>query len=54
MHWLLRIVLAIVAGALATGVLDYFNLLNHALNVLIGLVVAIVVYLNLDGNTVIH
>jgi hypothetical protein len=49
MNVILRILLAILAFALVVGLLDYFNLLNHSLNVLIGLIVAILAFLSWDG-----
>lgn len=49
MNWLLRLVVAILIGAIVTGLLDWAGWLSHGLNVLIGIVVAIVVYLSWDG-----
>jgi hypothetical protein len=43
---ILRILLAVIVGILATALLDYFGVLNHALNVLIGIVVGLLVYFN--------
>lgn len=44
MSTILRIVLAIVIGVLVTGLLDYFGVLTHALNVLLGFVAALLFY----------
>lgn len=44
MNIILRIVFAMVLGFLATGLLDYFGLINHALNVLIGLAISLYVF----------
>lgn len=45
MSIILKVVLAVVVGLVVTGLLDYFGVLNHSLNVLLGFVAAIVVYL---------
>lgn len=50
MNLILRIVLAIVIGCVVTALLEYFGVLNHGLDVLLGVVAALVVYFYpLDG-----
>lgn len=49
MSLVLRIVLAVLAGAIATGLLNYFGVLTAQLNALIGIVVAILVFFSWDG-----
>lgn len=49
MTLVLRIVLAVVVGLLVTGLLDYFGILTHSLNALLGFVAAVVTFLTWDG-----
>lgn len=49
MSLILRIVLAILAGVITTGLLNYFGVLTAQLNSLIGIVVAIVVFFSWNG-----
>lgn len=49
MTLVLRIVLAVLAGAITTGLLNYFGVLTAQLNALIGIVVAIIVFFSWDG-----
>jgi fructose-specific phosphotransferase system IIC component len=49
MKFIARIVLAILAGAIATGLLDWLHLFTHTLNLLIGVVVGIVTFYSWDG-----
>jgi len=44
MNTLVKAVVAIVIGMIVTGVLEYFNLLNQNLDILIGIVVALVYF----------
>lgn len=44
MNFLLRLLLAVLVGVLITGLLDFFGVLNHGLDVLIGFIVALVFY----------
>lgn len=44
MHWLLKVLLAVLVGVLVTALLEYWGVLNHTLDVLLGIIVAIVVY----------
>lgn len=45
----IRIVVAILLGALVTGLLNYFGLLTPFLNGLIGFVLGLMVFANYDG-----
>lgn len=49
MNFVLRLLLAILLGVIATGLLDWAMLLTHNLNVLIGIVVAIVTFFSWNG-----
>lgn len=49
MNLVVRIVVAVLAGLITSGLLNYFNVLNAHLNGLIGFLVAIVVFFNYDG-----
>ncbi len=49
MNFVLRVLLAILLGVLATGLLDWAGWLTHFLNVLIGIIVAIVTFFSWDG-----
>lgn len=44
MSVLVRAIIAILLGMLVTGILEYFNLLNRSLDVLLGVVVALVFF----------
>lgn len=48
MNGLLRILLAIVIGVLVTGLLEYFGVLNHGLDALLGVVAALLFYFGYD------
>lgn len=48
MNLILRIVFAIIAGVLTTGLLNYFGVLNANLNSLIGFLVALAVFFGAD------
>ncbi len=47
MNTLLKVLLAVVAGVLVTALLEYFGVFNHSIDVLLGVVAALVVYFNL-------
>lgn len=49
MSLVIRIVVAVLVGLIVTGLLDYFNVLNHGLNVLIGLLLALLTFWQYDG-----
>lgn len=44
MNWMLKILLAIIIGVIVTSLLEYWGVLNHTLDVLIGVVCAIGIY----------
>ena len=50
MNWILRIILAVLVGLLATGLLDWAGALNHGLNVLIGVILALLFYFGYPDN----
>lgn len=49
MNWVLRVLLAVICGVLATAVLNWTGVLNTTINALIGVLVALVVYFNSPG-----
>lgn len=50
MNLILRIVVAIVVGLIVTGVLDYFGILTHSLNALLGFLAGLVTFFSWNGN----
>lgn len=48
MSFLLRVVLAVVAGIVTTTVLDHYGVLTAFVNFLLGVAVAVVVYKAID------
>lgn len=49
MTLILRVVAAIVVGLIVTGLLDYFGVLTHSLNALLGFLAALVTFFSWDG-----
>lgn len=54
MNWLLRILLAVVVGVLVTAVLEWLTPVPHSIDVLLGIVAALVVYFSYDGRFMNH
>lgn len=48
MSFIVRILLAILLGVLATSLLDWLGVLTHTINVLIGVIVALAFYFGYD------
>lgn len=44
MSWIVKVLLAVVVGLVVAGVLNYFGVLNHSLNALLGVLAAILTY----------
>ena len=49
MNWLLRVFLAIVVGVLVTALLEWLTHVPHNIDVLLGVVAALITYFGYDG-----
>jgi uncharacterized membrane protein YeaQ/YmgE (transglycosylase-associated protein family) len=50
MNWLLRILLAVIVGVLVTAVLEWLTPVPHNIDVLLGIVAALITYFGYDGH----
>lgn len=48
MNIIIKVVIAVVIGALVMGILDYFGLLNHSINALLGFLAGLLFFFGYD------